>query len=194
MLLISRYLKVNNDLSLSGDNSVSMDVELEYMRGKEMSLKYSLTKTSSTAIALAVTTPFEKFERMKYSVIYSGTPSNWNESTETEFYYGKVKTVSSFSMESGIAFHHTVTGDMKNGVDSFNHKVDLVFSGDSKKFDLQSSLTSSALRPMSFESSWDSSRSGVTVKGQYGEYRAEYTHQGMWNDFSCNYKVTCPQK
>lgn len=83
------FVQINNDISAT---SVSSEVDMEYMRGKEITYKVIYQPADSTTFSVTVTTPFEKFETMKYSVNWSGNPTSWTEATTTEFYYGKVST------------------------------------------------------------------------------------------------------
>ena len=64
--------------------------DLEYMKGKEISFKFDFKTGSSNTLSASMETPFEMFEKTTYSVVYNGTPQSWTESTEFEFYYGKV--------------------------------------------------------------------------------------------------------
>lgn len=83
---------MNNDLSLADDNSALMNVEFEYMRQKQVTVKCTMSTTPKTSIHFELASPFEKFETLKYSLVYEGTPQNWKENTEFEFYYGKVSS------------------------------------------------------------------------------------------------------
>ena len=63
------------------------------MRGKEISLKFDHKSGESNTLSISLETPFEKFEKTSYSLVYTGTDvTKWTESTEFEYYYGKVST------------------------------------------------------------------------------------------------------
>lgn len=81
---------MNNDFSRT---SVSSQIDFDYMRGQELTSKITFSSADVTTLSIALTTPFEKFETMKYAVSWSGTPQGWTENTTTEFYYGKVCTL-----------------------------------------------------------------------------------------------------
>jgi hypothetical protein len=189
------HFKVNNDLSLSERKSLSVNAALEYLRGQEMTLTFDLKTAPTTSLTTMFTSPFEKFENIKYSLQYDGVPSRWSENTEFEFYYGKITTSTSFSMEDGIAFHQAVNGDMKNGWQSFSHKEDFVFTGYQKfgqQFDIQYSMSGSILPTVSFETSWKHDTMDFTVKATYYNYQALYVHKGGFSDFSCQYEFITP--
>jgi len=69
---------------------MSSDMEFEYTKGKTVTFKFDMTTLSSTKLDVQIMTPFEKFEKTRYSLLYTGSPEQWTENTEFEFYYGKV--------------------------------------------------------------------------------------------------------
>lgn len=85
------FSQVNNDLSLADDNQMLMDVQFEYEKDQEITFKYTLSTTDQTSIHASFSSPFQMFENIKYNLSYEGTPQNWKESTDFEFYYGKVR-------------------------------------------------------------------------------------------------------
>jgi hypothetical protein len=187
------HIRVNNDLSLVGDNSVVMDMMVEYMRNKEVAFKYTLNTTPKTSMQATFSSPFEKFENIKYSLMYEGSPDSWTENTQLDFYYGKVTTRTSFSMENGLSLHQTLDGQMKNGYENFNMQKDLVFTGNKNQFDLEVKMAGSFVPTLSYTTSWQNSPVKMALKATLNEYHFEYTHNGDWTDFTCDYLVKVPQ-
>lgn len=77
-------------MSLNYDDQMLVDVQFEYMKDQEVTFKYTLSTADQTIVHASFSSPFEKFESIKYNLSYEGTPQNWKESTDFEFYYGKV--------------------------------------------------------------------------------------------------------
>lgn len=73
------------------DKQMTSEIELEYQRGKVITFSYIHKAVDNSNIELKFTSPFEKLQNIRYSVVYSGMPRDWTENTEFEFFYGKVR-------------------------------------------------------------------------------------------------------
>lgn len=181
-------------MDLSRDNVMSVDMAVEYMRAKKVTLKFNLSTASETTVNVEMTSPFSKFEKVKYSVVYQGKPTNWKENTEFEFYYGKITTRTTFNLNNGVAYHCTIDGQMKNGYDNFNMQKDLVFTGGKNKFDLEASASGSFMPSVSFTTNWQYDPTKFAVKTSLNKYYLEYTHNGDLKNFTCTYHVKVPSR
>lgn len=92
-------------------------------------------------------------------------------------------------MANSVTFHQTITGEMKNGWQSFNLAKDLVFSGDMSNFDLTASVTGSMVPTMKLETKWNNSQMSGELKVTVHDYYFEYIHAGTISDFTCNWKL-----
>lgn len=95
-------------------------------------------------------------------------------------------------MADGLTYHQTITGEMKNGWKSFNLQKDMVFTGDSSKFNIETSMSGSFVPTLKFATAWQYNPIVMSLKTTFNDYYVEYTHNGPVSDFRCDWKVQMP--